>query len=91
MNIFYTKLLIIIKTVLVLIHSHIPKHCFQNVWAGIFAPQSKKAVYLSQHIERDQLSPNIKIDSLLFPKWLFFHLNSGAKIFEMGLCVLEIW
>ena len=47
--------------------------------------------YVSQHIERDQLSLKIKIDFLLFPKWLFFHLNFGAKIFEIGHCVLEIW
>ncbi len=46
---------------------------------------------MSQHIERDQLSPNIKMDFLLFPKWLFFHLNFGANIFEIGHCVLEIW
>ncbi len=46
---------------------------------------------VSQHIERDQLSPNIKIDFLLFPKWLFFHLNFGAKNFEIRHCSLEIW
>ncbi len=39
----------------------------------------------------DQLSPNIKIDFLLFPKWLFFHLNFGAKIFDIRHYVLEIW
>ncbi len=39
-------------------------------------------------MERDQLSQKNKIDFLLFPKWLFFHLNFGAKIFEIGLCVL---
>ena len=36
--------------------------------------------YVTQHIKRDQLSHKIKIDFLLFPKWLFFQLNFGAKI-----------
>ena len=48
-------------------------------------------IIMCQHIKRDQLSQKIKIDFLLFPKWLFFHLNFGAKIFEIGHCVLEIW
>ncbi len=48
-------------------------------------------VYVSQHIEWDQLSQKINIDFLLFPKWLFFQLNFGAKIVEIGHCVHEIW
>ena len=36
--------------------------------------------YVSQHIKRDQLSQKIKMDILLFPKWLFFRLNFDAKI-----------
>ena len=48
-------------------------------------------IYMSQHIKRDQLSQKIKTDFLLFPKWLFFQLNFGAKFFEIGHCVLEIW
>ena len=31
-----------------------------------------------------------QMDFLLFPKWLFFLLNFGAKSFEIGHC-LEIW
>ena len=45
--------------------------------------------YVSQHIERGQLSQKIKMDFLLFSEWLFFQLNFGAKIF--GHCILEIW
>ena len=48
-------------------------------------------IIVSQHIERDQLSQKIKIDFLLFSKWLFFHLNFDTKSFEIGHCVLEIW
>ncbi len=48
-------------------------------------------IYVTKHIERGQLSQKIKIDFLLFPKWLFFQLNFGAKFFEIGYCVLEIW
>ncbi len=51
----------------------------------------KPGLYVSQHIERDQLSLKIKIDFALFPKWLFFYLNFSAKIFEIGHCVLEMW
>ena len=32
-----------------------------------------------------------KIYFLLFPKWLFFQFKFGAKIFEIGNCILEIW
>ncbi len=51
-------------------------------------PDNKK--YVSQHIERDQLSQKIKVDLLLFSKWLFFLLNFGAKIVEIRHCILEI-
>ena len=47
--------------------------------------------YVIQHIKRDQLSPKIKTYFLLFPKWLFFQPNFGAKIFEIGHCILDIW
>ena len=47
--------------------------------------------YVSQHNERDQLSQKNKINFLLFPKWLFFYLNFGTKIVEIGHCILEIW
>ena len=46
-------------------------------------------IIVSQHIERDQLSQKIKVDFLLIPKQLFFHLNFGAKIVEIGHCVLD--
>ena len=49
------------------------------------------SLFVSQHIERDQLFQMIKIDFLLYPKWLFFHLNFDAKICEIGHCVLEIF
>ncbi len=42
-------------------------------------------------LSRDQLGQIIKIYILLFPKCLFFQLNFGAKMFEIGHCVLEIW
>ncbi len=32
-----------------------------------------------------------QIDFLVNPRWLFFHFNFSAKIFEIGHCVLEIW
>ena len=44
---------------------------------------------MSQHIERDQLSPKIKIDFLVFPIWLFFHLNFGAKILKSDIVFLR--
>ncbi len=47
--------------------------------------------YMTEHIERDQLSQKIKIYFLLFPKWLFFLLNFDAKFFEIGYCILETW
>ncbi len=43
---------------------------------------------VSQHIDREQLSLKITTDFLIFPKWVFFHLKFGAKIFEIGHCVL---
>ncbi len=45
--------------------------------------------YVSQHIERDQLSLKIKIDFLLIPKWLFFHLNFDAKFLKSGIVFLR--
>ena len=53
--------------------------------------QNAECIYVSQHIKRDQLSQEMKIDFLLFPKCLFFHLNFGATMFAIGHCVLEIW
>ena len=44
---------------------------------------------VSQHIKRDQLSQKIKIDFLLFPKWLVFHLNFDAKFFKSDIAFLR--
>ncbi len=38
-------------------------------------------MYVTQHIEMDQLSQKFKIDFLLFLKRLFFQLNFGTKYF----------
>ena len=46
--------------------------------------------YVSQHIKRDQLSQKIKIIFLPFPKWLFFHLNFGAKNFINGNFIEDV-
>ena len=59
-----------------------------NVWIEC---GSNLFIYVSQHIERDQLSQKTKMDFLPFPKWLFFYLNFGAKFVEIGHCILEIW
>ena len=42
-------------------------------------------LYVTQQIERDQLGEKFKNDILLFPKWLFFQLQFGAKMFEISL------
>ena len=41
--------------------------------------------------QKRQVGQRIKIDFMLFPKWLFFLLNFGAKVFEIGHCILEMW
>ena len=49
-------------------------------------------LYVSQHIERNQLSLKIKMDFLLFPKWLsVLSSQFWCKKIEIGHCVLEIW
>ena len=53
--------------------------------------QTTKRTNVTQHIKMDQLCQKFKIDFLLFPKWLFFQINCGAKNFEIKYCVLEIW
>ncbi len=45
--------------------------------------------YETQHIETDHLGHKLKL-IVLFPKWLFFQFNFGAKIFEIGHCVLKV-
>ena len=64
---------------------------FSDEFLIIISLSRQQKQFVSQHIERDQLSLDIKIDFLLFPKWLFFHLNFGGKICEIGHCFLKIW
>ncbi len=49
-------------------------------------------VYATHHIQMDQLVGSSKLTSryTVIPKWLFFQLNFGAKLFEIGHCVLGI-
>ncbi len=49
---------------------------------------SKIEVIVTQHIEMAQLGPTF---ILLCAQWLFFQLNFGAKIFEIGDFILELW
>ena len=67
-----------------------PKNFYPNRSLDLPNVCAENILYVSQYIERkkkrDQLSHKIKTDFLLFPKWLFFHLN-----FDIRHCVLEIW
>ena len=48
-----------------------------------YFPLKSPPAFVTQHIEKNQLGQKIKIDSFLFPKWLFCLLKCGAKIFEI--------